>query len=487
MSHLFLCLILLIGLFFRSYQFVERFEFAHDGDLYSWIVKDITVNHHFRLIGQLTSAPGIFIGPFFYYSLIPFFLLTQMDPIGALIPITILGLMTIFSYYFVLSKLFNKQVGLIAAFLYATLIATVNSDRWVVPTVTTSIWAIWYFYTTLNIARGNFFVLPILGILVGLIWNIHIALIPTLLAIPVALFLSKKIPTLKQIFLFFIPLIFILAPLIFFELRHNFQQTTSLFQNFFVKPASPTGFYKLTRVLEMITQNTNTLFFAPQSFKFTQNLFFVIIILISPLILVKSRSLSLKDLLPIYAWIFGMIFFFSISSSPISEYYFSNMGVIFIIFISLLFVYLIKMLKKSSYVILVILFIILFKNTYFLIRQDFYHKGYLEKKEVVNYIKQDAENKKFPCIGISYITSPGENVGFRYLLYLSNIHLVHPSLGVPTYNIVIPDELSLSEVKQKFGHIGVITPTYIPPKDTIEKSCQTPNTNLTDPMLGYVE
>ena len=65
-SHLLiLALILVIGLFFRSYQLTERFEFAHDGDLYSWIVKDIVVNHHFRLIGQLTSAPGIFIGGLF--------------------------------------------------------------------------------------------------------------------------------------------------------------------------------------------------------------------------------------------------------------------------------------------------------------------------------------------------------------------------------------------------------------------------------------
>src|SRR3989344_8893911 len=100
-SHLLLVGLLLIGLFFRSYKIVERFEFAHDGDLYSWIVKDIVVNHHIRLIGQLTSAPGIFIGPAFYYLLVPFFILTKMDPIGTIYFALLVGLITIISYYFV--------------------------------------------------------------------------------------------------------------------------------------------------------------------------------------------------------------------------------------------------------------------------------------------------------------------------------------------------------------------------------------------------
>lgn len=483
---LILGLILLIGLFFRTYKIVDRFEFSHDADLYSWIVKDIVIDHHLRLIGQLTSAPGIFIGPFFYYLLVPFFLLTKMDPVGVLIPITLLGILTIISYYFVLSKLFNKQTGLIAAFLYAILTATVNSDRWVVPTVTTSIWAIWYFYTIVNIARGKLFVLPILGILIGLVWDIHIALIPTLLAIPVAIFVSKKIPTLKHLLSFFIPLVIISTPLVFFELRHNFQQTTGLIQNFLVKHDGLTEFAKLIRVLEMITQNTNALFFAPQSFKFTQNLFFLIIILTSPLILLKKKILSLKDLLPMYAWILGTILFFSISSAPISEYYFSNIEVIFIAFISLLFVSLMKRLKKSFYVILVVLLIILLKNTYFLITQGFYHKGYLEKKAIIDTIKRDSTDKGYPCIGISYITAPGENVGFRYLFYLNNIHLNHPSVKIPVYNIVIPDELS-KEVEKKFGHIGIILPKENFAQEDLEKNCANKNTNLTDTVFGFVK
>ena len=78
-TYILLGIILLIGFFFRTYHIVEWLDFGHDADLYSWIIKDILVNHHPRLIGQLTSAPGIFIGPLFYYLLAPFFVLTKMD------------------------------------------------------------------------------------------------------------------------------------------------------------------------------------------------------------------------------------------------------------------------------------------------------------------------------------------------------------------------------------------------------------------------
>src|SRR3989344_1725053 len=78
-KHWVLVVILAIGLFLRTYDIVDRYEFAHDGDLFSWIVKDIVVDKHLRLIGQLTTAPGIFIGPLFYYSLIQFFILFSQN------------------------------------------------------------------------------------------------------------------------------------------------------------------------------------------------------------------------------------------------------------------------------------------------------------------------------------------------------------------------------------------------------------------------
>lgn len=485
--YLILILILLIGLFFRTYQLVERFHFAHDDDLYSWIVKDIVVDGHFRLIGQLTSAPGIFIGPLYYYSLIPFFLLTNMDPSGATIPITIVGILTIISYYFVFSKLFNKKVGLIASFLYAVLLTNIDFDRRVVPSTPANLWVVWYFYTILKISRGKFFVLPILGILIGLIWHIHIALIPTLSAIPVAFIVSKKLPNIKQ-FLFFLLSLFISSlPLIAFELRHGFSQTLSLISNFSSEHGGGVGFSKLSNVLSMVSKNINSLFLSPQELPSQLKPIFVIVLFFSTLYInLKDKLIPVKELILFLFWILGVIGFFTFSSSLISEYYFYSLEIIFIAFVSLTLFIIFKSNTLGKKLVLGLLVFMLIKNLFFYTTVEIYHKGYIEKKAVVEFIKQDALRNGFPCIGITYITTPGENVGFRYFFYLQNMHLVHPSFDVAVYNIVIPEELS-SEVRVKFAHIGIIPPIQIPPKEVMDKTCSGPNTNLTDPMFGFVD
>lgn len=478
--------ILLISIFFRTYDLVGRYGYGHDAELFSWIVKDIVVNHHPRLIGQLTSAPGIFIGPLFYYLLVPFFLLSKMDPIGAVIPITIIGVLATLSYYFVFSKLFSRTTGFITAFLQAILLAWVGFDRRVAPSTPTNLWVIWYFYTIIQIARGHFFVLPLLGILIGLIWHIHIALLPTLIAIPFAFLLAKKLPRLKEVLLFTLTLFITSLPLLIFELRHNFIQTKSLIENFTAGHGGGVGIEKLLAVLNMVTKNVNNLFISPYSLPDPLKYIFVLSLLSLSILLIKKKAISGKETVPLLVMTIGVISFFTASSSLISEYYFYSLEIIFVGLVSLSLSLLTNQ-KAGKVLVILILGTLFIKNTYHFLTDYIYKKDYIERKGVVDYITADAKQKGFPCIGISYITSPGEGTGFRYFFYLKNQHLVHPSLNVPVYNIVIPDELSKDEVKQKFGHIGIIPPTSIPPEATIQKSCQTPNTNLTDSMFGYVE
>jgi 4-amino-4-deoxy-L-arabinose transferase-like glycosyltransferase len=187
-----LIIFVLLCLFFRTYKLETYYTFEHDQDLYSWIVKDILVDHHQRMIGQLTSIDGVFIGPLFYYLLVPFYALFNMNPLSAIIPILIISVLTVISIYYVFSKNFKKETGLIGAFIYSVSLGSAFNDRWIVPTQPTILWSVWYLYVMLALLKGNFKVLPIVGILVGLIWHIHIALVILLIPIPIAIFLSKK-------------------------------------------------------------------------------------------------------------------------------------------------------------------------------------------------------------------------------------------------------------------------------------------------------
>ncbi len=111
-----LILILLLALFMRTWELERFYLFEHDNDLYSWIVKDILVDHHIRLIGQETSIHKLFIGPLFYYLLVPFFALSGLSPFSATILTTLTGLLTVISVYFVFSKFFGPAPGLAGAF-----------------------------------------------------------------------------------------------------------------------------------------------------------------------------------------------------------------------------------------------------------------------------------------------------------------------------------------------------------------------------------
>ena len=92
-----LLVILTVGFIIRIVNGKEFFVYDHDQDLAGWVVKDVLVNHHIRLIGQLTSTPGVFIGPLFYYLLIPFYLAFKMDPIGGIYLVGALGIFAIWS------------------------------------------------------------------------------------------------------------------------------------------------------------------------------------------------------------------------------------------------------------------------------------------------------------------------------------------------------------------------------------------------------
>lgn len=480
--------ILLLGIFFRSYEAVERFDFAHDGDLYSWIIKDIVINHHFRLIGQETSSEGIFIGPLFYYALIPFFALSSFDPVGGLVFVVVLGTLTIFSFYFIFKNLFNKAAGLIAAFLQAIMITRVNHDRWLVPTITTNLWEVWFFYVIVKLTRGDFSVFFLLGILIGLMWHINLSEAPLLILIPIAILLSKKIPKLKDLKAGLIGLILPSVPLIIFEFKHNFIQTKSFLLSFITDQGGGKGYDKLIHVLQQVSGNTNDLFFYPYRDFYGNSFIPFALLLLIPLLLTYLKIIDKKITFILFFWLASMIGFFSFSSKIISEYYFSNIDMVFLAFFIILLTAVFNKVKFGKTIIILFLTVFLIRNGYFLISKSSYNlTGYFERKAAVEYIYQDAKQKGYPCVAISYIASPGNNVGFRYLFYLHNLIVNHPPSEGPVYTIVIPYELAKDSILARFGNIGLIPPETNESLQEIQKSCGDKNSNLTDPLFGYVQ
>ena len=485
-GHYILLAILALGLFLRVYKPAQLFLYSHDQDLAGWIIKDIVVNGHPRLIGQLTSTQGIFIGPLFYYLLIPFYLAFNMAPIGGVVLVSLLGLFSIFSFYWVFSKVFNERTGLIAAFLYAVSFYTVFNDREVVPTMPVIVWSVWYFYAISLLLKGRQkLAYPILGILLGLIWHLNVGLVLLAPLIPVAQWLSRKKLKPRPLILGFFALFITSLPLFAFEARHNFSQTKALFRAFTTdQSAIISGADKLGRTIHLASKNLTGFIWGSLINISFETLLVLVLFVFAILVIKRAISKNLAQIMSL--WLFIYVLFFSLYSKVLSEYYLNGMMVAWIAILALGVAYLTgrKRLKRwGRYA----LFVFAAINLYRFFTLDINRSGYLERKATVAEIKRDAKARGFPCVAVSYITDPGYDLGYRYLFWLEGLHVNRPKSGSPVYTIVFPLKPIFREDKT-FGALGLIYPDYGRyTREKVRESCSGENSNLTDPMFGYTQ
>ncbi len=495
---LLLCGILVLAIFFHTYKIYEWMLYGHDQDLAAWIVKDIIVNHHFRLIGQETSITGLFIGGLYYYSLIPFFLLFGMHPIATMPTPIIIAILTTLSLYFVNTKLFNTQTGLISSLIYSVSINHNMLDRWSVPTQPTMLWAVWFMFTIFSLARGNLKVLPILLILISLIWHIHIAFVPLLILVPIALFLNrnnlknelKKNIKLKLLGVAAMASLILIIPFVIFEVRHDFQQLHGLLQAVIDQKEK----LSLLQRSYLVVQNFGMTFIFAVSPKlisinyefallnFTWPMFVFALYGIIFKFLYKKSILTKNESVVILVWLVIVFFGQVLTKRPISEYYFYNLLPLPILFISLFLseVLKIKSLKKP---ICGILSIFVLFNLYYFTSLPPLNREYLNIEKTIKYIKSDSEKNNYRCFALNFFGEPGVGVGFRYPSWYFNLPLVRPTTGVPIYNIAVPPKTAQAdEEKTIYGDFAIIPPQT---KESFNNTlCQSPETQLLPPN-GY--
>jgi len=477
--------ILIVGFYLRVFRATELMGFGHDSDVISWIVKDIVVNKHFRLVGQEISFQGIFIGPFYYYLLVPFYLLFGMNPVGGVYLSALLGVFNIWSFYYVFSKIFDKKAGFLAALFYSISFVAVTNDRGMIPTTPIIVWSLWYFYATDLFLKGfqkRSFV--IFGILIGLIWHINVVLVLMLPSIIFVKFLSKHKLDLRAALYGLVSLFLISLPFLAFELRHKFPQLRSLANIF--NASSSSGLQLLDRtqiVLGLAAESVTGLVFEPivkNNYLLPVALFLVFVIL------VKNKLLTLKQALILLTWPLIILVFFSIYPVVLIEYYLNGMMIFWIVIIIIAVNYLLS--SKRFWIVGVLLLIAFVISNISRVAALKSNKiGYVERRAVARYIKDDARKQNYPCVAVSHMSAPGYDLGYRYLFWLEDMHVNHPESGSPIYTIVFPTNLA-GRVDKEFGVIGVVLPDRDRYEtDIVSESCSGENTNLTDPMFKYSE
>lgn len=226
-------LIILLGAFLRLYRIADYMTFLGDEGRDSLVWLRMVREGKFTLIGPVTSIGNMHLGPLYYYLILPFSVIFGFNPVGSSVGVALFGLATIFLIYWVGKKWFGEVVGLTTAFLYAIspVVITFSRSSWnpnVMPFFALlTVWSIWQFWqnkkflwlsiagVSVSFAIQSHYLGLLLAPLVGLFWLITLKNI----------FKNKKL--MKQFIIFSfgsLVLFFLLtiAPLLWFDLRHNF-------------------------------------------------------------------------------------------------------------------------------------------------------------------------------------------------------------------------------------------------------------------------
>lgn len=223
-----LAAMLVLASFLRFWKISEWQHLTYDQSRDYIILKRILVDKKFTLVGPTVSiAPGFFLPPFYYYSLIPFIKLSGFHINGPDIYTAILGVLSVFFFYFLAKDLFGVFPALISSFLFAINPYLVQSSRHALNPNTLFLYSILFFLSFEKYVfkkERRWFVLA--GFSLGWAIGLHLTTIVFLPFFIYLIFLEIKNKlfdkiTISGIILFFI----VFSPLLVFDLKHNFPIT----------------------------------------------------------------------------------------------------------------------------------------------------------------------------------------------------------------------------------------------------------------------
>jgi len=111
--------LLLIAGFLRLYRIEESLQFLGDQGRDALLVARIFKQGDPVFIGPVTSIGNMYLGPLYYYFMLPWLWLSYPSPVGPAVAVAILGTLTVLVVYLFGREIFGKRAAGIAAFFVA--------------------------------------------------------------------------------------------------------------------------------------------------------------------------------------------------------------------------------------------------------------------------------------------------------------------------------------------------------------------------------
>lgn len=248
-----------IGAFLRLYDLSGFITFLGDQGRDALIVKRIVTFEHFPSIGAPSSVGMVYLGPFYYYLIAPFILLTNFNPVGLAYGVAFMSIAGIIISYLIVRKLVDERTAIsfliFSVFSYA--LVYLSRFSWnpnLLPIFT--FMTLFFFYQWLQSKKQLMSMLfgAFLSFTIQLHYLALFLFLPLLIVYGVQIFQEKKR---KELFTGLVPAIlsfvFFSSPLILFDLRHNFlnaRNFIALFTEGKVDSATPI----MNRMLQTVQQ-----------------------------------------------------------------------------------------------------------------------------------------------------------------------------------------------------------------------------------------
>ncbi len=234
--------VLLLGAYLRLYKISEYMTFLGDEGRDMLVIKRMIVDHKFTLLGPTASVGGFFLGPIYYYFMLPFVWISGLNPAGAAVMVALFGVATIYALYRLGKDAVHEWVGLCAAALYSVspLVIAYSRSSWnpnLVPFFSVVLlYALWRSVIK-NESKWLFWV----GVTLGIGLQLHYLF---LFLFPVVgawyLLLGRKKEWLLAYGKGIAGFVVGYGPFLAFELRHGFPNTISIYN--FLREGEGTGF-----------------------------------------------------------------------------------------------------------------------------------------------------------------------------------------------------------------------------------------------------
>lgn len=225
------CLLFLSFIFLRSYQPEVKSPFGYDQVDNAWTAKNIIVDHRLPLVGmQAKGNTGFYIGPYYYYFLVPFYLITSLDPIASNLVAVVTAIITFLVIYFVTRSIFNEKVALFALFInsFSSYILELDRVQWPASFITPI--SFLFFYCLHKLILGKYQYLIMLTVVFGFSLHIHFTSIFYIIFFLLSLTLIPKRRKLLKYILHSIPILALFTwPIIFNLIVTNNGSNVSLY------------------------------------------------------------------------------------------------------------------------------------------------------------------------------------------------------------------------------------------------------------------